>query len=95
MPAVYKFLLFLFLLPQSLQVSNVSTKRLCERSFVVVSDTKLLARLTHNRSYLWIVNLTHSRKQVMSGLMIQGTCEGTLTLLRTAPTYSKVFLRRL
>ena len=51
---------------------NVSTKRLSESVFVIVPYTKLLTRLSHNGSYLWIVDLTDTREQVMSGLMIQG-----------------------
>lgn len=66
---------FLLLLSQPLQMPNVSTKRLSEGIFVIVSDTKLLTRLTNNGSYLWIVDLTHTREQVMSCLMIQGACE--------------------
>ena len=63
---------FLLLLSQSLQMPNVSTKRLSECVFVIVPDTKFLTRLSHNGSYLWIVDLIHIREQVMSGLMIQG-----------------------
>ena len=73
MSAVSKFMLFLLLLPESLQMPNMSTKRLSEGGLVVVPDAKLLARFTHNRSDLWIVNLTHTWEQVMSGLMVQGT----------------------
>ena len=63
---------FLLLLSQPLQMPNVSTKRLSEGIFIIVSDTKLLTRLSHNGGYLWIVDLTHTREQVMSGLMVQG-----------------------
>ena len=63
---------FLLLLSQPLQMPNVSTERLSEGIFVIVPDTKLLTRLSHNGSYLWIVDLTDTREQMMSGLMIQG-----------------------
>lgn len=65
--------MFLFLLPQSLEMSNVRTKRLKECILVVVPHTKLLARFTNNRSYFWIVNLTHAWEQVMGSLMVQST----------------------
>ena len=51
---------------------NVGTKRLSEGIFVIVPDTKLLTRLSHNGSYLWKADLIHIREQMMSSLMIQG-----------------------
>ena len=65
--------MFLFLLPQPLEMSNVGTKRLKECILVVVPHTELLACFTYNRSYFWIVNLTHAWEQVMSSLMVQST----------------------
>lgn len=65
--------MLLFLLAQSLEMSNVSTKRLEECILIVVPHTKLLARFAYNGSYFWIVNLTHAWEQVMSSLMVQST----------------------
>ena len=39
---------------------------------VIVPDSKLLTRFTYNGSYLWIVDLTHSREQVMGSLVVKG-----------------------
>ena len=64
---------FLLLLSQSLEMCDVAAKSLEKSVLVVVPDAKLLARFTYNRSYLRIVNLTHTWEQVMGGLMVQGT----------------------
>ena len=52
-------------------MSNMSAKRLGESVFIIVSDSKLLARFTHDGSYRWIINLTYSREEVMCGLMVE------------------------
>lgn len=65
--------MFLCLLSQSLEMSNVRAKGLEESRLVVVPYPKLLARFTDDRSYFWIVNLTHAWEQVMSSLMVQST----------------------
>ena len=65
--------MFLCLLSQSLEMSNVGAKSLEKSILVVVPHAKLLARFTDNRSYFWIVNLTHAWEQVMSSLMVQST----------------------
>jgi len=64
---------FLLLLTQSLEMCYVTAKSLEYSVFVVVPDAKFLACFTYNRSYLWIVNLTHTWEQVMGSLMVQGT----------------------
>ena len=78
-PGANKFM-FVFLLPQSLEMSNMRTKRLEECLLVIVSHTKLLTRFTNNGSDLWIVNLTHAWEQVMSGLMVQASYEWKIKL---------------
>ena len=64
---------FLLLLTQSLEMCYVTAKSLEYSVLVVVPDAEFLACFTYNRSYLWIVNLTHTWEQVMGSLMVQGT----------------------
>ena len=52
-------------------MSNMSAKSLGESVLIIVSDSKLLARFTHDGSNRWIVNLTYSREEVMCGLMVE------------------------
>ena len=40
---------------------------------VMVSDTKLLAGLSHNGSDLWVVGLDDTREEVVGGLVVEGT----------------------
>ena len=51
----------------------MTAKRLGESVLVIVSDSKLLARFTHDGSYRWIVNLTHRREEVMGGLVVESS----------------------
>ena len=52
-------------------MSNMSAKGLGESVLIIVSDSKLLARFTHDGSNRRIVNLTYSREEVMCGLMVE------------------------
>ena len=51
----------------------MTAKRLGESVLVIVSDSKLLARFTHDGSYRWIVNLTHRREEVMGSLVVESS----------------------
>ena len=64
---------FFFLLSQHLKIWNMSTKLVKHCILVVVSHTKLLAGLDYDRNYLWIVNLSYAREQVVCSLMVKSS----------------------
>ena len=64
---------FFFLLSHHLKMWNMSTKRVKHCILVVVSHTKLLAGLDYDRSYLWIVNLSYAREQLVCSLMVKSS----------------------
>ena len=51
----------------------MTAKGLEKSVLVIVSDSKLLARLTHDGSYRWIVNLTHRWEEMMGGLVVESS----------------------
>ena len=64
---------FFFLLSQHLKMWNMNTKRVKHCILVMISHTKLLAGLDYDRSYLWIVNLSYAREQLVCSLMVKSS----------------------
>ncbi len=53
----------------------MAAQSLCNCVNIVVFDTKIFTGLLHNRRNLHVMGLNNARKEVVCGLVVEGSCK--------------------